>query len=183
MRSKLQAYIEEIHKGQVRKYTGDPYFTHLLAVAEMAEKTNAAYGWEIGLCHDLLEDTNRSASNFDKFLRKNDYSYIAAIHIVSSVVALTDIFTKENYPELNRAQRKHLECTRLSAINQEAQTVKYCDLIHNIESIVKYDPRFAKVYLPEMQNILAGMNRGDATTYSKCLDVLNEAYKQLDHGI
>lgn len=180
MRGKLQAYIQEAHKGQVRKYTGDPYFTHLLAVAEMAEKTNAAYGWEIGLCHDLLEDIDPDPIKLKNALKNAGYNIVAVVHIISCVIALTDVYTKEAFPELNRAQRKHLECIRLSAINQDAQTVKYCDLIHNTKSIVKHDPSFAKKYLPEKQRILEGMNRGDAAMYSKCLDTLNEAYKQLD---
>lgn len=58
MRSKRQndllAFVGLHHYPQKRKYTGEPYIVHLVAVAEMAEKYGLEFGYEIGLCHDLL---------------------------------------------------------------------------------------------------------------------------------
>jgi len=37
------------------RLSGKPYITHLVFVSEMAG-ASVSFGYEIGLCHDLLED-------------------------------------------------------------------------------------------------------------------------------
>jgi (p)ppGpp synthase/HD superfamily hydrolase len=165
-RGKLIEFVKQQHGDQVRKYTGEPYFNHLLAVAEMAD-CKCDYGFEIGLCHDLLEDTSCTDLELYTFLQNNGYNIEASEVILKAVVELTDIYTAENSPELNRKHRKHLEALRLHQIGYEAQTVKYCDLIDNGDSIALHDPSFAKVYLKEKSEILEGMNAGDYELYLK----------------
>lgn len=65
----LIRYVGLKHQLQVRKYTHEPYFNHLISVAEMVDDIGDLF-YEIGLCHDLLEDTDTSYSNFLKKLNK-----------------------------------------------------------------------------------------------------------------
>jgi hypothetical protein len=90
--------------------------------------------------------------------------------IVNLVVELTDVYTKENFPDLNRRARKEMEAKRLGEISSRAQTIKYADLLDNGEDIMKNDPSFGRVYIKEKERILNYMNFGDRTLYNKCLD-------------
>lgn len=168
----LYAFVCLKHHGQVRKYTGEPYFNHLKAVAEMAD-SKCKFGYEIGLCHDLLEDTDCARHELYSAILRFGYSIYDACFICDRVDELTDQFTPEAYPEFNRKKRKALEAERLWTISPDAQTVKYCDIINNSESILQHDPGFAKKYIPEMKMVLDGMDKGDQELYKKALELLN----------
>lgn len=176
--NKLIEFVRRQHGGQLRKYTNEPYFNHLIAVAEMADG-KCAFGFEIGLCHDLLEDTDCNALNLQSALILSGYNDDARWLIGQCVWDLTDQYTQIQHPDKNRKERKNLEALRLHHISLASQTVKYCDLINNTESIVKHDKKFAKTYLSEKREILQGMNKGDTVLYNKCIEVLQAAEMEL----
>jgi (p)ppGpp synthase/HD superfamily hydrolase len=129
------------HWHQQRKYTGEPYFTHCLAVATQVEAWGgtpemiaAAY------LHDVLEDTDETA---ERLLA------IFGPVVIGYVQELTDHFTKERYPSFNRAERKDAEARRLATASLEARVIKLADMADNTASIEKHDPGFAKTYLRE----------------------------------
>jgi len=176
---KLLEFVKECHGDQVRKYTGEPYWTHVYEVGLLADDWHVTLGLEIGFCHDLLEDTECGmATLFDK-LESLSYRMSDIRVICDCVRDLTDVYITEDYPQLNRRQRKEKECMRLSDISPLAQSVKYADLIHNTKSIVKHDKGFAKVYLEEKENILRVMNGGCGELYSTCISILEAAKKEL----
>jgi len=86
---------------------------------------------------------------------------------------LTDVYTTESYPDVNRKGRKELEAMRLGRISRKGQTIKYADLLDNGMDIMSNDPKFGEVYLKEKEQILKYMNRGNQELYNKCLEVLN----------
>lgn len=175
----LFLFVKAKHVEQKRKYTHEPYFTHVQAVAEMADgKCN--FGWEIGLCHDLFEDTDCILPELFEALMYFGYTEYEASDICDAVDELTDVYTHEAYEELNRKARKKLEAERLHKISPAAQTVKYCDLIDNSSSIVDHDPGFAKTYIPEKEYILNGMDKGNKELYEKALESLNDAKRKLN---
>jgi (p)ppGpp synthase/HD superfamily hydrolase len=184
---KLLEFVKGKHGDQKRKYTGEPYWTHLVGVAEIvAPYSILGFSWcmiEVALCHDLLEDTDCSMKELQIILSKIHYTNYQSMVIISGVSALTDDYTKFTYPELNRKERKSLECERLSHILPYAQTVKYADLIHNTQSIVAHDPKFAKVYLKEKEDILKVMNDGHPGLYKRCKKVLADAKEALSKTI
>lgn len=171
----LIEFVKKHHGEQVRKYTGEPYFNHLISVADMAEKTGVNYGFEIGLCHDLLEDTKCAAGDLYMRLKGIGYNIASTELIVKGVQDLTDHFTAEAYPYLNRALRKQCEALRLGTISRTAQIVKCCDLIDNTSSIVKHDVGFAKKYIPEKREILKGFKLIDGAIKSQVWNCLLDA--------
>lgn len=172
-RHHLYTFVGLHHFGQQRKYTLEPYFNHVVFVAEKADGV-VRNGYEIGLCHDLLEDTACTVIELQKALLRFGYSTSDTNHIVSCVIELTDVFTHEKFPDLNRKERKLAESSRLHSISKEAQTVKYFDLMHNTESITKHDQSFAKVYMAEKRDILIGMNKGKRSVYNQvCKMIVN----------
>lgn len=172
-RHSLLAFVALHHAEQRRKYTNAPYLSHLQDVAEMADG-QCKLGYEIGLCHDLLEDTICTETELLKALLRFGYDWEEATWITIRVFQLTDQYTPFSYPDLNRKKRKELEAKRLSHISSHAQTVKYCDIINNSESILQHDPSFAKVYITEMKMVLDGMNRGNEILYKKALESVNK---------
>lgn len=163
----LFKFVQQQHKGQIRKYTNKPYHTHLASVAYIVSQhtTPESLSIEIALCHDLLEDTKCTDTLLKQKLIEFGYTQEETLQILITVIELTDVYTKEAFPSLNRKARKQLEAHRLHSISPLGQTVKYADLLDNTESIVLHDKGFAEVYLKEKRFILSGMTDGDNELY------------------
>lgn len=176
----LFEFVKDYHGDQKRKYTNEPYWHHLLSVAEIASEHLKEFGViEIALCHDLLEDTDCTWDLLHEALEGLGYSYDDATQIADGVHFLTDSYTKERYPDINRRERKKLEAVRLGQIPFVCQSVKYADLIDNTSSIVDYDPAFAKTYLKEKRDILNQMRKGNIDLLIECCYVLRSAEEKL----
>lgn len=177
---KLFELVKKWHYGQERKYTGDPYYTHPYSVAEIVSKYCREFGAiEVALLHDVLEDTIYDEAHMYGGLLSCDYSPVEATLIINHVNDLTDEYTKQNYPELNREQRKNLESERLGFCDYLTQSVKYADLIDNTSSIVDKDRGFAKIYLKEKRQMLERMVSGNIILYKACMKSLQESENKL----
>lgn len=172
--SYLFDFVKHQHGDQVRKYTGEPYYNHLYAVAEIASQYEDGC-IEVALCHDLFEDTKCDFNALYKAMTDIGYDAKFAYKTCTHVKELTDEFTHEAYPYYNRDKRKILEAKRLGAISYLAQTVKYADLINNTSSIVKYDHGFARKYLKEKERILEVMTTGNPLLFQICKETLIQA--------
>jgi (p)ppGpp synthase/HD superfamily hydrolase len=111
----------------------------------------------VSLLHDLLEDTDVTREVLEKDLLQlipgDSVADKSVRHVVlECVCSLTDVFTKEAYPDLNRAERKKRETLRLAACSypEIVHPVKMCDHISNYYSIRRYDPKFSSVYKTEL---------------------------------
>lgn len=190
-----QQFAHEAHDSikQVRKYTGQPYWVHtdevarlvasvgllnipMAATSEIEDRANIV---EDMVCaahlHDVLEDVMPLNPLYDDAaIVKKFGSNVAAL-----VVALTDVYTKENFPQLNRAERKRLERERISHTSRDAKTIKLADLISNTKSIVADDPDFARVYLDEKLALLPYLVEGNATLLNEASQLAIAGYKTL----
>lgn len=177
----LFSWVRDCHGQQLRKYTFEPYWHHLQNVYDTALEFGQNYPllFECCVCHDLIEDTKTSLSELYKQLIDFGYTASEATIISNTVAGLTEKYTSNGYPELNRAIRKQLEAQRLATTDFLTQTVKYADLIDNLSSIVENDPGFARTYLIEKKEILRLCNKGDFDLYLKACSVLVEAEEKL----
>lgn len=169
----LIRWVNLKYKGHLIKRSGEPYFNHLAAVAKMAQSVTNM-GYEIGLCHDLLEDTSTTENELLEALTGFGYTNLEAGDITTCVVELTDVFTSNAYPNLSKTERKAKEARRLICISPAAQTVKYCDIIDNIRWVLQYDKKHALEYLLKKQLLLSAMTDGDKRIYEKVLTDINE---------
>ena len=137
------------HMGQERKYDNIPYIVHPIAVAKMvADLTDDDDMIAAAYLHDVVEDTVVTHEQiFDRF----------GLRIAELVYDLTDQFTKEEYPDLNRKVRKQLEAKRLGKCPKDVQLIKICDMADNTKTIIKDDPGFASLFLREKSYILEEM--------------------------
>lgn len=177
----LREFVIKAHGNQVRKYSNEPYIVHLDAVASMVVPFIPKYPliWEVAICHDLFEDTIVNIGTLFFDLRSFGYTESENTGIRFAISELTDQYTSENYPKLNRKNRKEYEAQRLSQISEISQTVKYADLIHNTESIVENDPKFAVIYLDEKAMYLQKMKNGEWELYEKAVWTLHESKLKL----
>ena len=127
-------YAMDKHRGQVRKYTGEPYILHPMKVASAHScdlmKT-------IAVLHDVVEDTNATFTEIAKLFGDD---------IATSVWWLTDETTVEKG---NRRIRKAITCRKLHYAPLHIKAIKIFDMIDNAESIKQHDPEFFKLFKKE----------------------------------
>lgn len=139
----------EKHKGQKRKYIGNPYTDHLAEVAGIYAAGWGHYRKCIAICwlHDVIEDTD---CTYDE------------IHIRFDRTVADGVFTLSDLEKGNRETRKRLSRERLARAPAYIQDIKVCDLISNTSSIVGHDPDFAKVYLKEKEMLLDVLTKANS---------------------
>lgn len=155
---KILDFATAAHAGQKRKYTDQDYITHPIEVARIVKEQggddNMIYA---ALLHDVLEDTPVTHAELRTILH-NILSIQSAEDVLSLVVELTDVYTKEDFPDMNRKLRKEFEALRLAYVSGRVKAIKRADIEHNSESIMEHDPKFAKVFLEEKKNLLEKMS-------------------------
>jgi len=140
-------FAREVHKNQVRKYTGNPYTDHLAEVAGIAstvrgEEEVIAVAW----LHDCIEDQGCTRAQL--------------MDLFGEVVA-SGVYLLSDLEDGNRKERKAASRRRLAISPDWVQTIKVADLISNTSSIVKHDPKFAELYLEEKRLLLDVLTKAD----------------------
>lgn len=150
---------------QRRKYTGEPYFMHPVAVASIVSKVPHTEGMlAAAMLHDTVEDAGVILIDIERKF---------GAEVAELVGWLTDISRPEDG---NRAARKAIDREHTARAPAQAKTIKLADLIDNTASIVRHDPAFARVYLKEKAALLEVLKEGDAALWAK-------ADKALRHGL
>lgn len=142
-----------------RKYTGEPYIVHPVAVAKIVRTVPhdenmiaAAY------LHDVVEDTPVSIEEIEAAFGED---------VASLVGWLTDVSKPSDG---NRRTRKDIDLRHSAAAPARAQTIKLADLIDNTDTIRERDPDFWKVYRREKLRLLDAMKDGDRTLWQIAYD-------------
>jgi guanosine-3',5'-bis(diphosphate) 3'-pyrophosphohydrolase len=180
---KLREFVIIQHGEQTRKYTQEPYISHLDNVAELVSRYYIEYPtaiWEIAICHDLLEDTMCTADGLGNQLRSLGYRDFELRWIVNGVWNLTDVYTHREFPDMNRKERKRQEAIRLKSVPPAIQSIKYADLIDNTLSIVPFDPGFARIYLEEKKQLLDHMRHGNIDLFIQACCAYQLGIKHLE---
>ena len=152
MLNEVLKFATKAHGSQKRKYTGEPYIVHPIAVSEIVKTVpHTDEMVAAALLHDVVEDTPVTIQEIEtKFGSK----------VAELVGWLTDTSRPEDG---NRKTRKSIDRLHSADAPAEAQTIKLADLIHNTASIEKHDPSFYKVYKQEKIALLDVLTKGDIT--------------------
>ncbi len=149
------AFATDSHRGQVRKYTGEPYIIHPLEVSKLvASVTDDQEMIAAAVLHDVVEDCDVDI---------HEIRELFGFTVCVLVNDLTDISVLEDG---NRATRKAIERRHAERSDPRAQTIKLADLICNTRSIVEHDPGFAKVYMAEKKALLEVLTQGNQILYN-----------------
>lgn len=175
-------FARAAHEGQKRKYTGEPYIVHPVKVMETCSLyTQDPAILAAAILHDVIEDTPAGEEEIVQFLRGKMSPRLAA-RTLELVVELTDVFTRENYPGLNRRERKKREFARLAKVSSDAQTIKYADITDNVSSLVEHDADFSYVFLQESKRLLEKIDKGHPVLYRGAVALVDAALAQVSHG-
>lgn len=147
--------------GQVRKYSGKPYWVHPIEVMETVSSVpHTEEMLAASLLHDVLEDT------------KVPFSIIKLLFgevVANLVLELTDCAVPEDG---NRATRVAINRAKSATTSPSAKTIRLADILSNCSSIQDLDPKFAKVYFAEKRQLLAVLTEGDETLFKRVHDML-----------
>ncbi len=137
--------------GQRRNYTGAPYIEHPRAVATIMSTIGAPdHAIAAALLHDTREDVHWVT---DELIRNLFGSEVADL-----VAEVTDISRPSDG---NRAVRKAIDRAHLAKASPMGQTLKVADLLHNRRTIFEHAPKFAMVYVGEMNALLDVLTSAD----------------------
>lgn len=171
---RICAFAASAHTAQKRKYSDEPYINHLVRVMDTCRQyTGDIRVLAAAVLHDILEDTTVTEEQLGEFLQSVMEPGVAE-DTQSLVVQLTDVYIKKNFPSMNRRTRRHREAERLARVSPDAQTIKYADILDNINDLVGGDDDFAPVFLRECRAILQRMNQGNQLLYQRTVQAVDE---------
>jgi (p)ppGpp synthase/HD superfamily hydrolase len=162
----MLAAFNVLHREQKRKYTGEPYATHLAQVAGLAGCAEYPFG------SPSLADISATAWLHDA-MEDAGVSYDALVFNFGETVA-DGVRWLSDMEEGNRKERKKLARERLAKAPAWVQTIKVADIISNTSSIRIHDPKFAKVYLKEVRDLLEVLTEADEHLVVRARLELNE---------
>lgn len=168
---KAVLFATEWHGEQKRKYTGEPYVTHPVAVSEiLKEVTDDLDILVAAILHDVIEDTE---ANFGMLMEAG-----FGLGVTNLVLEVTDVSKPSDG---NRAVRKELDRQHLAKASARGQTLKLADLLHNTESICEHGRGFTPIYMHEVKLLLEVLTKGNEVLYAELKkrvgDYFNDPYE------
>ena len=134
------------HKGQARKYTGEPYVEHPIAVSELVREHGLSETAIIAaILHDTVEDTDATLEDVWELFGEEVAEYVWYLTKPPEFVG-------------NRSIRKEHDCNRLAIAPEEVKFIKFYDVFHNAGSIKEHDPKFWESWRHEMQMLFLAMD-------------------------
>lgn len=158
------------HHGQVRKYSGVPYITHPLAVAQILEDFGQPELLiQVAILHDVIEDT--------------DYTYHdVEAHFGKVVADMVDALSnKATKADGTRAVRRAMDVEQMRNAVPAVKTVRLADMYHNLSDIAHADPVFAMTYMREKREMLKVLTEADPNLYA-AVNHLVETYLESQHA-
>lgn len=148
------------HTDQKRKYSGVPYITHPIRVAERLEKMG--YSPELvaaGYLHDVVEDCGVELSEI-----RNLFGDSVAIYV--------DGMTKKTtLADGNRATREKLERDRLTKESHEVKILKLVDRIDNLRDMSGAPSGFMKKYKAESKLLAECLRNASEELYQELISL------------
>ena len=178
-------FVKKAHSGQKRKCIDKPYFEHVYNVylAVLQEPDFPEFVQYIALGHDLLEGTDITEEKLHKVLAKCLKKPEIEL-VINGIKDLTNHFTKEAFPYLNRKERKRREIQRLANLPDYLQTIKLIDRADNLLDMLAFHNYkltnecfklvdFLPVYIEESKQLLQKLTKAT----EKARNTLNEIIK------
>lgn len=151
-RARLFAVAAHSAVGQVRKYTGEPYWHHLEDVVSILSHSAIKHDDEMlaaAWLHDVLEDTKVTSD-------------VLWTEFGDTIAGMVVWLTNPTLPQDgNRKTRAAITRAHLSRASDRVQTIKLADIMSNCKNIASLDPAFAAVYLVEKGLLLDELVLGD----------------------
>lgn len=136
--------------GQKTPYTGEPYSSHLEAVAYLLSQfTSRSAALAAAWLHDVIEDTQ---VNYELLCQEFGIEVATIVRMVSK---------KSKREDGDRPERMSIDLEHYALADADAQDLKLCDIIVNVRSIVERNVKFATVYVPEKLALIERLTKGN----------------------
>jgi (p)ppGpp synthase/HD superfamily hydrolase len=156
------AYVAALHAGQRRKVSGEPYISHLLAVAAIVLEYGGTEDEAVAaLLHDAVEDQGGEATLEE--IRSRFGESVAEI-----VVGCTDA---SECPKPPWRQRKESHIARLRDDSASVRLVVAADKLHNVRSLEREYRRRGE----SLWSFFHGGRDGTLWYYRAVADILEQA--------
>lgn len=157
-------FATRAHRNQVRKYTGEPYIMHPLAVAEIVRTVDGHTDEMLAaaVLHDVVEDCDVTIQDVC-----DEFGTVVGMY----VEYCTDVSTPDHG---NRAFRKTMDARHYARGPAQSQTIKVADFIHNTADIAQNDPRFWEVYKHEKWFALNLLTEADPQLWQQARKQIKE---------
>lgn len=147
---KAMAFASQMHYGQFRKFTQDPYIEHLKQTAEFLYQMNPSIKMEdyaAALLHDVIEDTGIE----EHILRTMFGNYITDL-----VLELTI-----DEDEKKEKGKKVYLAEKLNTMSEKAFIIKISDRLSNVIGLLdlRVEKSFVKWYVKETEYMLDNLDR------------------------
>ncbi len=182
---KVLGWVDSLFKDKTRKGSNEPYVLHCIRVARILfswskRKEEKKILVTAGLLHDVVEDVpSITISDIINFLTKVGYYASEIARIVEILLAVTKIFTKEAYPNIDRKERTSLEINRMKNEIGLCKLVKLADVYDNLDGLEKTGD-FAKTYIFEQYEkikVCSGIDEiADEQVKQKYQETLNKIF-------
>lgn len=139
---KAYEYSQEKHKGQIRKFTDLPYFTHPKGVARILEQLTGDEDLVIvGLLHDVVEDTDATLGEIKELFGPK-------------IATLVEELTSDKPKDMDKGLYL---AGKMIKMTPDALTVKLADRLHNVMYLEGDNVHlsFIKKYYKETKTILS----------------------------
>jgi hypothetical protein len=151
------------HRHQKRKYTGEPYVNHCIAVARLVAVSGADVATIIAaVLHDTIEDTEITFEDV-----RNHFGEKVAMLVMEVTSPATDA-------DGGRDVRHQMNLAHLRKASPDACTIKLADIIDNTSTIHQRDPLFAITYINEKWNVVEALPHGSAKLRERCWNQLHD---------
>lgn len=158
------------HKGQIRKWSKQPYIVHPVRVSQMVMRDDKLDERHVAvaLLHDTIEDCDENVRE----QIKEDIRVNCGNYIYNMVWELTNpsSFVDKAMP---RVEKKAMDFAKLKDVSLEAKKIKMMDRLDNIYDALA-PGNFIKKYLPESMELAEICREADETLYQKIEARVNE---------
>lgn len=158
--------------GQIRKYSGEDYVTHPLAVSRIvADYTDCKFTIAAAILHDVIEDTDITEEDLIAQLMLFHPTHEATL-VVKLVMGVTKVSEQEDGV---RKVRRALDHAHFAKGDSRQQLIKGADSLHNCLSIASGDAKFAKRYIPEKRELADMLTLAPTELINRLKGVLDAA--------
>jgi len=176
----IELYATEKHFGQLRADGVTPFITHPIQVAKIIQ----LYGGDInqicaGLLHDVIEDTDTTLMDLKNDLQSFNLMDLCVDLVLTYCKEMTNVFTKDNFPTINRKERKKLEIEHFKSWSDvNLKLIKLADVFSNLSSFDSLKKDFAKIYILEELEIISSIEI-DNTLFTDTKNLAETVYNKL----
>lgn len=172
LKQRALEFAAHYHRHDIRKYTFEPYITHLVAVGDMVEafykqgnERPQEYGRYVAaaILHDVVEDTPCTIEEIEEEFGER-------------IARIVWFLTKPPLIAGGRMHRKRLYGQQLSLAPVETKVIKIYDMLHNAPSIKEHDPKFWECWREETRMMMHFLDAFELP----CITAVHELRKILD---